>query len=174
LKFPETKHSWRRAKAEAASQFFGNIAPQNVILIKMKKIPTPAQQFSATIPGSLVVSREGGFVNLRVLMGFTLCFVGVALALFAHFSPLTDHVSLPNATNASRPLPYMPAPGGRPQAEVADLGRWSDFWNDRLTYPTGRFDPGMVRVAADQACTLARGRPCRSAAVLNPSSPTGP
>src|SRR5438034_10663306 len=62
-------------------------------------------------PWLAVVPRlrdEGGFFNLRALIGFTLCFVGVALALFAHFSPVTDHLGLPSAAKASRPLPYMP------------------------------------------------------------------
>src|ERR1051325_4091936 len=88
---------------------------------------------------------KSGLFNLRALIGFTLCFVGVALALFAHFSPLTNHVSIPGATKASRPLTYMPAPGAGPETEAADLGRLERFWNDRLAYPTGHFDPRWVR-----------------------------
>ena len=114
---------------------------------------------------------EGGFFNLRALIGFTLCFVGVALALFAHFSPLTDHVSLPGATKASRPLPYMPAPGNSPETEAADLGRLEQFWNDRLTYPTGHFDPRWVRAAAVQHARLLMGVPAGVPPVLNPLSP---
>ena len=116
---------------------------------------------------------EGGFFNLRALIGFTVCFVGVALALFAHFSSLTDHVSLPGETKASRPLPYMPAPGNRPETEAADLGRLERFWNDRLTYPTGRFDPGWLRAAAAQHARLPMGVPAGVPAVLNPLSPLG-
>ncbi len=97
---------------------------------------------------------EGGFFNLRALIGFTLCFAGVALALFAHFSPVTDHLGLSGVAKASRPLQYMPAPGGRPEAEAADLARLERFWNDRLTYPTGRFDPGWLRAAAVQHARL--------------------
>jgi hypothetical protein len=114
---------------------------------------------------------EGGFFSLRALIGFTLCFVGVALALFAHFSPLTDRLSLPGATKASRPLPYMPAPGQRPDTEAADLGRLEQFWNDRLTYPTGRFDPAWLRAAAVQHARLAMGVPAGVPAALNPLSP---
>src|SRR6266545_4090536 len=124
---------------------------------------------------------EGGFFNLRALIGFTLCFVGVALALFASFpvrrslgvggSPLTDHLSLPSATKASRPLPYMPAPGQRPDTEAADLGRLERFWNDRLTYPTGRFDPRWLRAAAAQHARLPLGVPAGVPAALNPLSP---
>src|SRR6266511_2560478 len=124
---------------------------------------------------------EGGFFNLRALIGFTLCFVGVALALFASFpvrrslgvggSPLTDHLSLPSATKASRPLPYMPAPGNGPETEAADLGRFERFWNDRLTYPTGHFDPRWVRAAAVQHARLLMGVPAGVPPVLNPLSP---
>src|SRR5256714_1192046 len=125
-------------------------------------------------PWLAVVPRlrgEGGFFNLRALIGFTLCFAGVALALFAHFSPVTDHLSLPGAAKTSRPLPYMPAPGGRPEAEAADLGRLERFWNDRLTYPTGRFDPGWLRAAAVQHARLPMGVPAGAPATLNPRSP---
>jgi hypothetical protein len=97
--------------------------------------------------------------------------VGVALALLAHFSPLTDHVSLPGATEASRPLPYMPAPGARPETEAADLGRLERFWNDRLTYPTGHFDPAWLRAAAVQHARLLMGVPAGVPPVLNPLSP---
>src|SRR5437867_2419770 len=125
-------------------------------------------------PWLAVVPRlrdEGGFFNLRALIGFTLCFVGVALALFAHFSPVTDHLGLPSAAKASRPLPYMPAPGGRPEAEAADLTRLERYWNDRLTYPTGRFDPRWLRAAAVQHARLSIGVPAGAPATLNPRSP---
>src|SRR6266511_5345455 len=124
---------------------------------------------------------EGGFFNLRALIGFTLCFVGVGLALFASFpvrrslgvggSPLTDHVTHPGATNASRPLPYMPAPGAGPETDALDLGRLEQFWNDRLTYPTGRFNPRWLRAAAAQHARLPMGVPAGVPAVLNPLSP---
>ena len=113
---------------------------------------------------------HSAFFNLRALIGFTLCFAGVALALFAHFSPLTDHL-LPGATKASQPLRYMPAPGQRPETEAADLGRLELFWNDRLTYPTGRFDPRWLRAAAAQHARLPMGVPAGAPAALNPLSP---
>src|SRR5207245_10014498 len=113
---------------------------------------------------------EGGFFRLRALIGFTLCFVGVALALFAHFSPLTDHLSLLGATEASRPPRYMPAPGQRPDTEANDLARMERFWNDRLTYPTGRFDPRWLRAAAAQHARLPVAVPGGLPAILNPLS----
>jgi len=36
---------------------------------------------------------------------------------------------------------YMPVPGG----EADDLARMEEEWNNRLTYPTGRFNPAWVR-----------------------------
>jgi hypothetical protein len=114
---------------------------------------------------------RSAFFNLRALFGFTLGFVAVALAIFAHFSPLTDHVLRPSATNASPPPRYMPAPGQRPEAEAADLGRLERFWNDRLTYPTGRFDPRWLRAAAVQHARLPMGVPAGAPAALNPLSP---
>src|SRR5438445_1624911 len=114
---------------------------------------------------------EGGFFDLRALIGFTLCFAGVALALFAHFSPIPDHLGLSGVAKASRPLPYIPAPGGRPEAEAADLARLERFWNDRLTYPTGRFDPGWLRAAAVQHARLPMGVPAGVPAKLNSRSP---
>jgi hypothetical protein len=107
---------------------------------------------------------QSGFFNLRALIGFTLCFAGVVLALFAHFS-------LPSATKASRPLPYMPVPGTKPEAEAAGLGRLERYWNDRLTYPTGRFDPRWLRAAAAQHARLPVGVPAGVPAALNPLSP---
>jgi hypothetical protein len=117
------------------------------------------------------ISTRSAFFNLRALLGFTLCFVGVALGLFAHFSPFTNHSALSGATNASQPAHYMPAPGQRPGNEAEDLGRLEQYWNDRLTYPTGRFNPKWLRAAAAQHARLARGVPAGMPAIRNPLSP---
>src|SRR5947207_2739413 len=119
-------------------------------------------------------TSHSAFINLRLLFGFTLCFLGVALAIFASFPircSLGEGGSRPGATNAERPAPYMPVPGGRVETEGADLGRLEQFWNDRLTYPTGRFDPAWVRAAAIQHARMAVGVPAGMPAVLNPFSP---
>ena len=50
---------------------------------------------------------------------------------------------------------YMPVPGG----EVDDLDRMEAEWNNRLTYPTGRFDPAWVRHAAAQDALIERNIP---------------
>lgn len=49
----------------------------------------------------------------------------------------------------------MPIPGG----ETDDLDGIETYWNNRLTYPTGRFDPAWVRQAAAQDGQISRSVP---------------
>jgi len=134
----------------------------------MKKKSCNRSAFVRHNPCLAVSLHEGGFFRLRALIGFALCFVGVALALFAHFSPLNDQIS---SEKASHPPRYMPTLGQRPETEADDLARMERFWNDRLTYPTGRFDPRWVRAAAAQHARLPMGVPAGVPALLNPRSP---
>jgi hypothetical protein len=106
---------------------------------------------------------QGGFFNLRVLIALPFCFSGALLALFAS--------GVFSGRDAGRPARYMPVPGIRPETEAADLGRLERFWNDRLTYPTGRFDPRWLRAAATQHARLPMGVPAGVPALLNPRSP---
>src|SRR5437899_8559191 len=94
---------------------------------------------------------EGGFFNLRALLGLTLCLFGVALAIFA----ARDAALRP----ASEPDRYMPVPGGSSQSEAAGLEQLEQYWHDRLTFPTGRFDPAWVRAAAAQHARVTSGVP---------------
>ncbi len=50
---------------------------------------------------------------------------------------------------------YMPVPDG----DGDDLDRLEEDWNNRLTYPTGIFNPGWVRAAAAQDAAIARNVP---------------
>jgi len=127
------------------------------------KLSTPSA------PARRNLSR-GGFINLRTLLGLTLGFSALALALFAHFSPLTSHVSLPDAAK-SDPLPYMPVPGNSSQEEALGLSRLEQFWHDRLTFPTGRFDPAWVRAAAAQHAQMISGVPAGQHLKLNLANP---
>src|SRR3954471_8342556 len=97
---------------------------------------------------------KGGFFDLRVLLALMLCFVGVALAMFS----IKESTPPP----VSQPARYMPVPGGELQSEAARLGELELYWQDRLTYPTGRFDPAWVRAAAAQDARIARGIPAGS------------
>ena len=65
----------------------------------------------------------------------------------------------------------MPVPGSRPETEAADLGRLEQYWHDRLTYPTGRFDPSWVRAAAAQHARMATGVPAGQHLKLNLANP---
>ena len=75
---------------------------------------------------------------------------------------------------------YMPVPGGEPD----DLNRLELQWNNRLTYPTGLFDPAWVRraVAQDEQISrnvpggIQRGLLTNSPLALNPNAftPLGP
>src|SRR5438094_2538086 len=94
---------------------------------------------------------QAGFFNPRALLGLTLCFVGLAFAIFAARESSLHRMS--------QPARYMPVPGGNLQDEAARLAELELYWRDRLTYPTGRFDPAWVRVAAAQDARIARGIP---------------
>ena len=105
---------------------------------------------------------QAGFFNPRALLGLTLCFVGLALAIFA-----ARESSL---RRMSQPARYMPVPGGNLQGEAARLSELELYWQNRLTYPTGRFDPAWVRVAAAQDARITRGIPAGSYQKRNPGN----
>ena len=106
---------------------------------------------------------EGGFINLRVLLALSLCFAGVALAIFAGRDIAVRH--------ASEPERYMPVPGSKAEGEAAGLAQLEQYWHDRLTFPTGRFDPAWVRAAADQHARMASGVPAGQHLKLNLANP---
>src|SRR6266853_662244 len=131
-----------------------------------KKHSTKPVRRSLGKGGSTLVRRslgEGGFFNLRALLGLTLCLFGVALAILAERGA------------APRPAPeadrYMPVPGASSQSESARLAELEQYWHDRLTFPTGRFDPEWVRAAAEQHARMATGVPAGLYSRLNPASP---
>jgi hypothetical protein len=105
---------------------------------------------------------EGGFVNLRALLALFLCFTGVALAIFAG----KDVAVRP----ASEPERYMPVPGSK-ESEAAGLAELEQYWHNRLTFPTGRFDPAWVRAAAAQHDRMTSGVPAGQHLKLNLANP---
>src|ERR1043165_5418253 len=48
---------------------------------------------------------------------------------------------------------------GEAETDGAHLLQLEDYWNDRLTFPTGKFNPGWVRKAAEQDKHVPRGVP---------------
>src|SRR6476620_7341498 len=121
--------------------------------------------FTRRSPGTAGRRRlgEGGFVNLRALLALFLCFTGVALAIFAG----RDVAVRP----ASEPERYMPVPGSMPESEAAGLAELEQYWHDRLTFPTGRFDPAWVQAAADQHARMTSGVPAGQHLKLNLANP---
>ena len=110
-------------------------------------------------------TSRSAFLNLRVLLGFSLGFLGIALAIFAGRDsflrtlqgPVRTDVSAAPSDDAAR---YMPVPGRNNSREEANgLARLEQYWNDRLTFPTGRFNPAWVRAAARQHARMPSGVP---------------
>ena len=64
------------------------------------------------------------------------------------------------------PQRFMPVPGG----EADDLDSLEIEWHNRLTYPTGRFDPAWVRRAAEQDASISRGVPAGLQTNINRSN----
>ena len=131
-----------------------------------KKYSTKPVRRSLGKGGSTLARRslgEGGFFNLRALLGLTLCLFGVALAIFA-----AREVAL---RPASEPDRYMPVPGTSLESEAARLAQLEQYWQDRLTFPTGRFDPAWVRAAAAEHARMTSGVPAGPYRKLNPGGP---
>ena len=53
----------------------------------------------------------------------------------------------------------LPVPGGEGKEEGQALAALEMYWNDRLTYPTGQFDPAWLRDAVEQDRVVPRGIP---------------
>ena len=106
---------------------------------------------------------KSGFINLRVLLALFLAFTGVALAIFAG-----KDAAVPRASEPER---YMPVPGAKGQSESAALEQLEQYWHDRLTYPTGRFDPAWVRAAVAQHERMATGVPAGQHLKLDRANP---
>src|SRR5882724_7648144 len=106
---------------------------------------------------------EDGFVNLRALLGLFLGFTGVALAIFAG-----KDAAVPRASDPER---YMPVPGSGSHSEADGLAQLEQYWHDRLTFPTGRFDPAWVRAAAVQHAQMTSGVPAGQHLKLNLANP---
>jgi hypothetical protein len=95
-------------------------------------------------------SSIAGFFDPRILLAFLLCSAGLALATFS-IAPSREQT----AKQTVRSQRYMPVPGGK----VDDLDRMEVEWNNRLTYPTGLFNPVWLRLAAAQDALVDRAVP---------------
>src|SRR5262245_40005476 len=86
----------------------------------------------------------------------------VALGLAGH------HSATAKAPSAA---PYLPVPGS---AEGEQFGAMDTYWNDRLTYPTGHFNPAWLRAAARQDARIATRRPRVAGETPASWTPLGP
>jgi hypothetical protein len=121
-------------------------------------------------------TSRSAFFNFRVLVGFSLGFLGIALAIFAGRDSFLRNLQSPSRTGVSaarsdEPARYMPVPGRNTQEEASGLARLEQYWNDRLTFPTGRFNPAWVRAAARQHARMPSGVPFGQHLRLNLANP---
>src|SRR5438105_3381784 len=102
---------------------------------------------------------SSGFFIPRLLLAITLCFSGVALAMFSLTPPslLTDRVAAVGKASP-RLQRDMPIPG-KERGDADQLNRMEAEWNNRLTYPTGIFDPAWLQAAALQDSLIQRAIP---------------
>jgi hypothetical protein len=78
--------------------------------------------------------------------------LGVAVTALLVLSPWAFRQS------SERPLAlshFTATPDGDPDS----VGKFEQYWNDRLTYPTGKFNPGWLRKAAEEDSKVPRGVP---------------
>jgi hypothetical protein len=98
-------------------------------------------------------ASKSAFFNPRALIGFALCSMGVALVVFA-LVPSSN--PLARANRLARDMPTFDEDA---RDEAVNLGKLEQYWSDRLTYPTGNFDPAWVRRAARQDSFVPRRIP---------------
>ncbi len=123
-----------------------------------KSFPCQWRRVLTTLPPSksrmkLKSPTPSGFSKRRLLLGLAFCSFGGLLAFFA-LAGIPQAV-VPAVAEKDEAPRYMPVPGG----EADDLARMELMWHDRLTYPTGRFDPAWVRQAAEQDSLISRELP---------------
>jgi hypothetical protein len=100
-------------------------------------------------------SRAGhfGFFQIRAVLALLLFGAAICLAKFS-LAPLRTTSSDHERGERERAR-YMPVRGEGGE----DLNRMEEEWNNRLTYPTGVFNPAWVRQAATQDSLIRRAIP---------------
>jgi hypothetical protein len=106
---------------------------------------------------------QSGFMNLRRLLALTLGLSGVALAILAGKDGALRRPSGPER--------YLPVPGSDTRDEASGLAELEQYWHNRLTFPTGRFDPAWLRAAAAQHARMAVGVPAGQHLKLDLANP---
>ncbi|CAN5636949.1 hypothetical protein BH20VER1_BH20VER1_02790 [soil metagenome] len=109
------------------------------------------------------LSSHSAFFLVRALAVLALCSGATALAFFA-FNGVPKAL-LPGPEE--EPQKYAAVPGGKAE----ELGRWEEYWINRLTYPTGEYDPAWVRRAVAEDAQIARALPAGARPSLSSDSP---
>src|SRR6266478_1619010 len=121
-------------------------------------------------------TSRSAFFSFRVLLSFSLGFLGIALAIFAGKDIALRNLQGPSRTSVAaessdEPALYTAVPGRNAREEASGLARLEQYWNDRLTFPTGRFNPAWVRAAAREHGRMPRGVPFGHQMKLNLANP---
>src|SRR2546421_8326614 len=99
-------------------------------------------------------SGRSGFLQIRALVAVALFGVAICLAKFSFAPPQITNGKYERG-EVDRSGRYMPVLGGT----ADDLNRMEEEWNNRLTYPTGFFNPAWVRQAAVEDSLINRAIP---------------
>ncbi len=100
-----------------------------------------------------ISAGSSGLLKIRLLGALLLLGMGICLARFSFAPPQIFKAQHPRG-DLNRPR-YMPVQGERGE----ELDRMEQEWNNRITYPTGVFDPAWVRQAAVQDSLVQRAIP---------------
>ena len=94
--------------------------------------------------------------NSRILLALSLCSVSALLAVISFALPEEQAQSaIARGDRDAGKFRDMPVPGGK----ADDLERMEEEWNNRVTYPTGRFNPAWLRLAAARDALITRAIP---------------
>jgi hypothetical protein len=94
------------------------------------------------------LARRCDFLQIRALVALLLFVAALCLAKFS-LSPVRVASSARERHDVDLKRPrYMPVAGERGEAD--ELNRIEEEWSNRITYPTGVFDPAWLKAAAIQ------------------------
>ncbi len=101
--------------------------------------------------------------------------ISAGFGLYANLStPSGSAPRQPLALNRNEPDKYVAEPGESDGGEGSSLLSTMDYWNTRLTYPTGKFDGAWLQDAVQQDKAVARAIPAGQKTYQRPaSSPLG-
>ena len=95
-------------------------------------------------------SSRSAFFLARLTGALAFCLLGTFLTVFAFRQLPSQQAGEEREASEPQRERDMPTQGESPGSEARDLAKLEQFWSDRLTYPTGKFDPAWIRKAAGQ------------------------